>query len=450
MNQPPAEMAANGDDLWLVMPTRQVGGRWQREVYATHVERNPATGLYFTTPAGRLEMESPLIGLGRLAGFAAGDRGPVALLLPTPRSATPAIQLTADDSPPALNTPRLLRLDPAAGEWAEIKLPEEFVGSRTTLLGCVGDDLLLLEGIPGNPARCVAHFKRGDGEWTSTAFALDIRRVRSLINVAGQFMAVVNTDDANRIDLSYVRPSGLLAVASIPAPQGKFLIAGLGDRIVVVERERGGAGDDGGPKLRVVSVDPLTGAAGQREDLIRQPLTAGRLWQVTLALGLSLSAVLAVVLLRPPPAERISVHPEAVLPLGRRTVAFIIDFVLACVPTLLVLDCTPADFLAIPIATIDFEKAGPYLLAAGIMTTMTTAAELASNRSIGKSIVGARLVGLDGSSPARWRVAVRGIVRFMVLVVPPLAVFALTNNHMQGLPDMAARTLVIGRTVKEP
>jgi len=44
----------------------------------------------------------------------------------------------------------------------------------------------------------------------------------------------------------------------------------------------------------------------------------------------------------------------------------------------------------------------------------------------------------------------RGLVRFIVLLAPPLAVFVLMNNYRQGLPDMAARTLVLTTDQSQP
>lgn len=60
-------------------------------------------------------------------------------------------------------------------------------------------------------------------------------------------------------------------------------------------------------------------------------------------------------------------------------------------------------------------------------------------------LVGGYVAGLDGHRAARWRVMLRGAIRFIVWLIPPLAVFVITNNHLQGLPDMAAKTLVLAK-----
>jgi uncharacterized RDD family membrane protein YckC len=46
-------------------------------------------------------------------------------------------------------------------------------------------------------------------------------------------------------------------------------------------------------------------------------------------------------------------------------------------------------------------------------------------------------------------VLVRNSVKFLVLLVPPLVLVVLLNPHMQGLQDVAGRTLVVMREVRE-
>lgn len=447
MTQPPVAMAAAGDEIWLVNPPRTFAGGFQREVFSARVQQNAATGLYYLTPVGRLEMQPTLEGLGRLAGFVAASDGPTALIVPAPRTGASLSMANASQPARVLEKPLLLNLPRGATEWSERLLPDGFIGTRDAQLGLAGDALVLMDAVPDNPARTNVYFERGDageageaGEaWKHAAFVLDVRDVRSLINVAGQCVAVLDHHQGGPVELAYVRPSGLLPLTTFPAPDGLWLACGLDDQVLVVIHARG----EGDPVFNVTRIDALTGALRDGITMTRQPITAGRLWPIALALGLSLSAVLAAMLLRPPPSESIAVKPERVLAPGRRVLAAAIDLAVGALPAMLLLNCAPADLLTMPMVSSDFSRSGPYVVMVAISGVVATTLEVFFACSLGKMLVGARLTDLQGQRPRWWRIVIRGAIRMLVFVIPPLGAFTLTNAHMQGLPDMAARSLVL-------
>jgi len=62
---------------------------------------------------------------------------------------------------------------------------------------------------------------------------------------------------------------------------------------------------------------------------------------------------------------------------------------------------------------------------------------------LGKMLVGARVVMVDGARPASRAILVRNLFKALVLLIPVLAVVALLNPHGQGLGDLMARTVVV-------
>ena len=84
---------------------------------------------------------------------------------------------------------------------------------------------------------------------------------------------------------------------------------------------------------------------------------------------------------------------------------------------------------------------------ASTMIAMTvghsTLGELVGGRTLGKALVGARVVTGDGSRPSPVAVLARNGLKALVLLIPLLAVFALLNPHAQGLGDLVARTVVV-------
>jgi hypothetical protein len=457
MSQPPAMMAAWGNRLWMVQQARAhnaiaastspadttVAGErtWQREVYSAAVVLNPATGLYYLEPIGRLEMAPSLPGLGRLAGFVASAQGPVALLVPSQR-ATVTISAGANSiaAEPFLDRALLLRLEPGKTSWTEIPLPAAFDGQHAATLAWVpGSEELVLLGASGEtPDRTDRFALRPDGTWLHTTLPLELRFLRTSASVAGQLAAIIEQPGEEQV-LAYVRQTGLLPLASLPRSNGPSALLGSRDRLMLVERQTGGAG----PGITVRSIDPLTGEIGKAEPFEPQPVTAGRMWQMTLMIGLTFSAVLLVVMLRPAPAGAIPIDPAAVLPAGCRLLAGVVDFMVGGLPVMLLLDLSASQLMVLPVVTFEVSRCWPYLLAAGVATTIAALGEMLTGRSIGKALVGGQVTALNGQRPPTWRLLVRAAVRFVVLALPPLAAFALTNSHMQGLEDWAGRTLVL-------
>ncbi len=467
MTQSPTAMAAHADRLWLVMPPRKVGDDWRREVFTATVQRNPATNQYYTTPVGRLAMAPSIEGRGRIAGLVATPRGPAALLLPSARVAnsTAANVPAAIDALPPLDRPMLLRLEHGDSEWSEVALPRDFVGSRDAMLGTTGMQLALLDSIAENPRRSLLHLGDDADHWTHSAHPFDARTVRSLTHAAGQLVAIRTAAPAaesawsgeaegeaassaavvNRIDLMYVRHAGTISIATVPIVGRSRFVGGFGGgggggRLVMIERSRR-QGDGDGCSLR--TIDALTGALSEPIEFRLQSPTAGRMWQMTLALGLSLSLLLALALLRPQARQPILIDPARMLPVSRRLLALVIDLAAAAMPTMVLMDCSVGDLLAMPMFTGAFEQTEPFLVMVCATTAISTISELLVGRSVGKALVGGRLLSIDGGRPTWWRVVLRGGLRLVIMVIPPLAVFALTNTHMQGLPDLVGQTVVV-------
>ena len=63
----------------------------------------------------------------------------------------------------------------------------------------------------------------------------------------------------------------------------------------------------------------------------------------------------------------------------------------------------------------------------------------------GKAVVGAVLVAADGRPPEAGRILLRNLVKYLILLVPPLAVLALMDPNLQGLNDLVGQTVVVRR-----
>jgi uncharacterized RDD family membrane protein YckC len=57
---------------------------------------------------------------------------------------------------------------------------------------------------------------------------------------------------------------------------------------------------------------------------------------------------------------------------------------------------------------------------------------------------------VNGEKARSHQILLRNALKCLILVVPPLAVFALINPHLQGLSDIAAGTVVVYEPDQSP
>jgi uncharacterized RDD family membrane protein YckC len=316
-------------------------------------------------------------------------------------------------------------------------------GERLVL--CVGDDaaaarLFVREGA-GGEGHSVRQPWREAGVTDSMPSGVGagwppaVGRRLGLVRIGPRVAAVIERDD--RIELAYERLPGLLPFASLRAPEGPMGIAGTSGGAVVI------SGADPA-SATLLAVDVLGRSAGPAAPIARPPRALVDLLRLPILLAIAVTAVMLAVTLRPEGARAAAIGEGLqILPAPLRLAAFAIDFLPGAIVAIAVLDCRPHELLAPPLFAPRLAASGPYALAAAITALHGAASELLSARTIGKAIIGARVAGTDGERPSARRLVARNLAKAIVLMVPPLAVVILVTPHRQGLPDFAARTVVV-------
>lgn len=130
-----------------------------------------------------------------------------------------------------------------------------------------------------------------------------------------------------------------------------------------------------------------------------------------------------------------------------RAIAATIDLVPAILIAMIVFKLrNPADLFANwPGTTTEWKQVLPAALAITIYVTHTSVCELLFAASLGKAIMGLRVVNLLGEPPHIWQVLARNVFKAVELIAPLLLVLPLLSEHHQRLGDLVARTLVVGR-----
>ena len=181
-----------------------------------------------------------------------------------------------------------------------------------------------------------------------------------------------------------------------------------------------------------------------------QPLMTSRILHRPLLIAVAVTALMVVLLVRPDPDRAtVSLRPnQVVLRPWSRVVAVSVDGAVAAVVTILVLGCRPQDLIYLPLWTTDLAESVPFLVMLGFTVAHSTVTELGTGRTLGKALVGARVVATDGSRPAARAILIRNMFKLLVLLIPVLAVVGLLNPHVQGLGDSLAGTVVV-RSLKD-
>ncbi|MHC4963386.1 MAG: RDD family protein [Planctomycetota bacterium] len=419
-------MAAWGNQLWLVFaPTPPAfptpGEAPRRETFTVQVHRNPALEAWYHVPHDRLRAVASLQGAGTLAGFVGTADGPVAMIVDRMAQGPGLVQLRGP-------------------QWQELSLPQG-LGPGPWWLGSSGPDgrSLVLLGEPDRPGGpATVHRRDGAGAWSAGEATLGPGRPRSLTRVGGNVALVVERAPQGPVEVAYVRPGVLLRLARLTPPEGRWSVLGTRDGLSLLEQVPEG-------EVAISTIDPISGTVGQRQVMAPQRLMTVRVLHRPLLMALGITALMVIVLFKPSASASAVVLPVSMvtLPPLRRLVAVAVDLALSAVVTLLVFRCPVVELLWWPLWTADLAVSVPFLAMIGLTVAHCTLAELAAASTIGKKLLGAKVVSCDGARPRARAIIVRNALKVIVLLIPVLAVFALLDPHVRGLGDHVARTVVV-------
>lgn len=445
----PERMAAWGDRVWLVLPADYRSESPRREVFTVRTELEPAMGRYHPVPRDRLEVVEPLPGLGTLAGFLGTVDGPVALIWPARETGSDRWDRGEPTAiHPTLEQPRLMQLH--GDRWRDIELPAGFESGRLGRLVTGGSDgraLRLLTDSAGDAALTAVYLRDAeDATWTTYRIPLDMQRVRSTHLVGDRPVLLLDSvEEAGGLELAYLRPTGLLPLAQLEAPTGFWAVLGLRDGLRLLEWSETDA-----EAFTIRRIDPVTGQIGPRQDLGRPTAPAGSVFQIAILMA-GLIVALALVFVARPAVRR--AHPLAAglvpLPVSSRLAALAVDAAPGGLLAVLITDSAPAALLKWPLWTAGLSDGIPFLIMAAITVCHVTIVELTKGTTLGKSLMGGKVLSADGSRARPWPVLLRNLVKCLIVVVPPLGLFALLNPNLQGVGDLVSHTVVVRSQAEE-
>ncbi len=92
----------------------------------------------------------------------------------------------------------------------------------------------------------------------------------------------------------------------------------------------------------------------------------------------------------------------------------------------------------------------PGLTTIGLFLAHTTLTELFTARTLGKAMMGLKVLSLKGQPPHLWQLLGRGLLKALDLIAPPLLILPLLTPARQRLGDLVGRTVVTAAKDQQP
>jgi uncharacterized RDD family membrane protein YckC len=418
-------MAAWGNQLWLVFAPRP-GDTTRRETFTVQVQRNAAMEGWYHEPHDHLRAVTSIEGAGNLTGLVGTADGPVAMIVDRGQPQTGA------------GGARLLQL--RGRQWHDVPMPH-VPRPHAWQLGAAGADgrVLVLIGGPDRPEDSpTVHRRTAEGIWSTDEAPVDSPRLRSLARVGPNVALIMDTEPAGEVEVAYLRPDMLLALARFVPPQGRWSVQGVRDGLRLIGQATQG-------EVTISRIDPISGEVGSRQVMGPQPLMTGRVLYRPVLLALGITALMVIVLFKPSGSAASVVLPANVVTLGPlpRLMAVAVDLGVSGVVSLIVFRCPPVELFWWPLWTADLSASAPFMVMIGLTVLHSTLTELIAACTLGKKLVGAKVVTAKGARPSARAIIARNALKVIVLLIPLLAVFAVLTPHLQGLGDQVARTVVV-------
>lgn len=137
--------------------------------------------------------------------------------------------------------------------------------------------------------------------------------------------------------------------------------------------------------------------------------------------------------------------------LAERGAAFAIDLLPGVLVAWLLEGGNPLDLVQIPLFVTDVERAMPALVALAIGWTLASAGDIVFGRSLGKRLLGLRIVAATSGSPATLGArCLRALLSLIAVASPVVMLLATLHPYGDGPAEMLSRTAVVPESVPTP
>ncbi len=362
--------------------------------------------------------------------WAAGASGPVALV--------------ATDE----GKPKLLRTQGRG--WEPIETPEGLTGTPARLVAVTpaADEMAVVVGGDGKAGAVYIH----DGEsWSRTAYSDLALAAETAAVAADRQLVLVDRTERTRLTARVLRDGRTYPIGGVDADAF--------DRWAAVGRSGRGVGVVlGGP------ADALAWAEmglRSRQSVTPEPLTVDKVPEpradptIVVAAAVAVAMIYLLVMARRNPQANLPKLPEGMVPAGilPRALAGAVDLAAPAALVLISLGVRrPGPVIEMMVKWVSWPSPDatwadilPGVAILGLYLLHTGVAEWLAMRSLGKWLLGCRVVEQHGADPALWQILVRNLFKAVELVAPLLLILPLLSLYRQRLGDLVGRTVVVRR-----
>ncbi len=438
----PEAIASSGSRCWVLLPAVDAA-RSVRDLVSFTVTQHPLNEVWTIAPPGRLrylpsvEMDGPRVEL------AAGEDAPMVVALPSQRHVRGIARTggSADPDDDAVGAVQVLRT-PDLAAWISIDPP---AGFDKTVAVTAGRMAAGAAAVPAILWRVEGGSPRLSG-WTEEAWSTvpidGMERRLPIVFTVGErtFLGFdlgdegVEIGDLRSSDGEGDRRWRRLARIEAGLPSGDLGIVGTsgGPWIVGVA----------GASVEVVVVDPITGVVGDVQ-VPAEDTGAGSLVHLPIPFLVLFASILGAILLRPLIDRTPTAFPDFLERAGlfRRAAAFCVDLVPGAMLSVLVFNLDPASF-AEEVRSGDPKTYPPAIFALLFTGVLSAVFETVWDRSIGKAVVGLKVVDGEGLRGTRLQRGLRAALKINVLFMPLFLLVAAVDVRGRGLPELMTRTMV--------
>lgn len=440
----PLAIASEGARVVVVTRAESSARGSRGFIVSMFAARNEAVGHWFTLPRGAPIVLPALPVEGELRGLAVAKDTLAALV-------------------------RVRRADPRSPErfwfgtapcesglgagWTEGSLPELDLAERADLFARGGGFAIL--GAKGGSA--VLAVLR-DGAWSHEQIrreggATSARAVLGAFEVA-QRTAVVERSvvdgGGNRIRVGFLRDRAVQPWAEFAEPARPWLLGSFGTQAILLELDERSRG--------VARSLPFSSDAPAEPVELKPPGFASGSWIHLPIIGiLSVALVLAAVIFGSDAylerrgvatlaGAQGSVRTVRGAALSARSTAILIDMLPGLVAFWFLFRGNPLDLLRIPAFQTDLAASVPALFVFAVGWGAATLGDVVFGRSMGKRIVGLRIVSVRGGDASVGRRIIRSLASAIVMASPLVMLIALMNPRGDGPAEMISGTAVVDET----
>ncbi|MBQ71309.1 MAG: hypothetical protein CMJ67_00215 [Planctomycetaceae bacterium] len=232
-----------------------------------------------------------------------------------------------------------------------------------------------------------------------------------------------------------IRPFSVLPKGN-PAPNVGMVLTPAGPWMVGVT----------GAEVITTTLDRSTGKANDAQ-VAEEATAEGTLVPYEIALFVVVTSFLAVLFLRPVLTGAPSVVVPGLKGLGfaRRAAGLCIDLAPGAMAVIVIFQLDPLTYVE-DLRAGEVDAIPPLLAMMGISGALAAILEVSTGRSLGKWLVGGKILRLDGSPATALQRGLRSLLRLSILLlIPlawPLALLPLLDPVGRGIPELLTRTVV--------